>query len=131
MNGLNVIVRDSAAEAEDAFTLQLKLDPETIKLAAAADTGSNISDRGIDDLFTVDRLPAHANLSKSADQLLRKGLHQAPVTVRQVFERYCGSRDALTEFGNPNDIADIMEDWYAQEAIPRLDYRTRPQRDND
>jgi FMN-dependent oxidoreductase (nitrilotriacetate monooxygenase family) len=115
-NGLEVIVRDSAAEAEDAYQeLEDLLHPEAIKDSVAVDIEADISDLGADDLLTVDRLPISANSSKSSDKVIRGWLEKEPMTVRQLYKRF-GSRGAHAIYGTPKQVADRMEEWFTAGA---------------
>ena len=114
--GLEVIVRESQAEAEDAFEeMQAKLHPEAIKHVVAGDIEADISDLGVDDLLTLDRLPKEANSSKSSDKVIRSWLEKEQMTVRQFFNRF-GSRGAHAIYGTPKQVADRMEEWFTAEA---------------
>lgn len=116
--GFDVIVRESSAEAEDAFEeLQAMLHPEAIKDVVSNDIEADISDLGLDDLVTIDRLPKDANSSKSADKLIRSWLQNEPMTVRQLFDRFSRSRSAMSIHGNPMQIADKMEEWFRADAV--------------
>lgn len=113
LSALQVIVRESAQEALDAFEeMQQRLHPEVIKHMVSVDLETDVMDLDIDDYVTVDRLPADANSSKSADALLREWLTEKPMTVRELYYKFCQSRSANTIYGSPDQVADVMEEWF-------------------
>ncbi|MBB4642811.1 NtaA/DmoA family FMN-dependent monooxygenase [Rhizorhapis suberifaciens] len=113
LSALNVIVRDTAQEAADAFAeMQHMLHPQAIKHMVSVDLETDVMDLDIDDYVTVDRLPQDANSSKSADALLHEWLAERPMTVRELYYKFCQSRSANTIHGTANQVADVMEEWF-------------------
>lgn len=113
LNGLNVIIGDTAQEAADAYeAMQDRLHPDVIKHMVSVDLEADLADLGIDDLVTVDRLPKEANSSKSADAVLRGWLSERPMTMRELYRKFSQSRSANTIHGTAKEVADLMEDWF-------------------
>jgi len=118
LNSLQVIVRDSEQEAIDAFEeMQQKLHPEVLKHMVSVDLETDVMDLDVDDYVTVDRLPKDANSSKSADALLREWLTKSPMTVRELFHKFCQSRSATRVYGTAKQVADLMEEWYTAGVV--------------
>ena len=111
--GLHTVVRESAAEAEDAFqAMQELLDSEVIKNVVSVDIEADLSDLGLDDLVTVDRLPKEVISSKSTDRLIRSWLEKEPMTIRQIFLKFASkTRGTAAIHGTPHQVADMMEEW--------------------
>lgn len=113
LNALIVVVRDTAQEAADAFgEMQDMLHPELMKHTVSYDLETDVMDLDIDDYVTIDRLPAEANSSKSADELLREWLTKSPMTVRELYFKFCQGRSGMTIYGTANQVADVMEEWF-------------------
>lgn len=113
LNALNVIVADSKEEAVAAYeAMQDKLHPEVIRHMVSVDLEADLSDLGVDDLVTIDRLPKEANSSKSADAVLREWLSERPMTVRELYRKFSQSRSASTIHGTAMEVADLMEEWF-------------------
>lgn len=113
LSALQVIVRDTGREAVDAFgDMQQMLHPELMKHTVSYDLETDVMDLDVDDYVTIDRLPAEANSSKSADALLREWLTKKPMTVRELYYEFCQSRSAKTIYGTANEVADVMEEWF-------------------
>jgi FMN-dependent oxidoreductase (nitrilotriacetate monooxygenase family) len=112
--GFHTVVRESAAEAEDAFqAMQELLDSEVIRNVVSVDIEADLSDLGLDDLVTVDRLPKEVVSSKSTDKLIRGWLEQEPMTVRQIFQKFASkTRGSAAIHGTPIQVADMMEEWF-------------------
>lgn len=112
--GFHTVVRESAAEAEDAFqAMQELLDAEVIRNVVSVDIEADISDLGLDDLVTVDRLPGEVISSKSTDKLIRAWLEKEPMTVRQIFLKFASkTRGSAAIHGTPKQVADMMEEWF-------------------
>ena len=117
VTSIDVVVKKTAAEAEDAMAeMDARLHPDALKTIVSTDIEADISDLGIDDLVTLDRLPSRANSSKSADSLLRSWLEEKPMTVRELFHRFSRARSAVRAYGDPKQVADIMEEWFTSGA---------------
>lgn len=118
LTGVNVIVRETAQEAHDAFEeMQQKLHPEAIKHMVSVDLETDVMNLDVDDYVTVDDLPAEANSSKSADALLRQWLSEKPMTVRELYYKFCQSRSANAIYGTANQVADVMEEWFTAGVV--------------
>lgn len=113
LSALQVVVRDTAQEAVDAFEdMQQMLHPELMKHTVSYDLETDVMDLDLDDYVTVDRLPAEANSSKSADALLREWLTKRPMTVRELYFKFCQSRSSNMIHGTADQVADVMEEWF-------------------
>ncbi|MDP3673692.1 MAG: NtaA/DmoA family FMN-dependent monooxygenase [Novosphingobium sp.] len=112
--GFSTVVRESAAEAEDAAQAMHELqDPEMIKHLVSVDIEADVSDLGLDDFVTVDRLPSSVISSKSTDTLIRGWLEKEPMTVRQLFLKFTAkTRGTAGIHGTPTQVADMMEEWF-------------------
>lgn len=114
LSALVVVVRETADEADGAFEdMQQRLHPELMKHTVSYDLETDVMDLDIDDYVTIDRLPADANSSKSGDAVLREWLTQRPMTVRELYFEFCQSRSSKTVHGSPQEVADVMEEWFA------------------
>ncbi|WP_340265845.1 NtaA/DmoA family FMN-dependent monooxygenase [Sphingobium mellinum] len=113
LSALQVVVRETAQEATDAFEdMQRRLHPELMKHTVSYDLETDVMDLDVDDYVTLDRLPVEANSSKSADALLREWLSERPMTVRELYYKFSQSRSAKTIYGSPGEVADVMEEWF-------------------
>ncbi|WP_340317596.1 NtaA/DmoA family FMN-dependent monooxygenase [Rhizorhabdus argentea] len=113
LSAMQVVVRETAQEAIDEYEkMQATLHPELMKHTVSYDLETNVMDLDLDDYVTVDRLPADANSSKSADALLREWLTKRPMTVRELYFQFCQSRSSNTVHGSPDQVADVMEEWF-------------------
>lgn len=114
LSALQVVVRETAQEANDAYeSLQQRLHPELMKHTVSYDLETDVMDLDIDDYVTIDRLPAEANSSKSADALLREWLGKRPMTVRELYFQFCQTRSSNAIHGSPGEVADVMEEWFS------------------
>lgn len=113
LSAMNVVVKDTVQEAVDAFgEMQDMLHPQAIKHMVSVDLETDVMDLDVDEYVTVDRLPSDANSSKSADALLRQWLTERPMTVRELYYKFCQSRSANTIHGTASQVADMMEEWF-------------------
>lgn len=125
--GLTVIVGESQQEAEDKFaTLQGLIHPDVGRMRISSDLETDLSDLPLDEPIPEDRIPKTANLHKAyfdhiVDMIRREGL-----TLRQLYLRY--ERGRKTFAGNPKQVADVMEEWFAGGAADgfMLVFQTMP-----
>lgn len=113
LSAIQVVVRETAQEAIDEYEkMQARLHPELMKHTVSYDLETDVMDLDLDDYVTVDRLPAEANSSKSADALLREWLTKRPMTVRELYFEFCQTRSQKAVHGSPAQVANVMEEWF-------------------
>lgn len=114
--GLNPIVGESRAEAEDKYALlQSRIEPVVgVGILSAMLGNVDLSDCPIDgplpelDGGDASQMGVFNNIVSLA--------RTENLTIRQLYERLAGARGKLTVVGSVKDVADLMEEWFVAEA---------------
>jgi len=125
--GLTVIVGESQQEAEDKFaTLQSLIHPDVGRMRISSDLETDLSDLPLDEPIPEERIPKTANLHKAYFDHIVDMIRREKLTLRQLYLRY--ERGRKTFAGNPKQVADVMEEWYAGGAADgfMLVFQTMP-----
>jgi FMN-dependent oxidoreductase (nitrilotriacetate monooxygenase family) len=114
--GLSVIVRPSAAEAEaDYQYLQSLIHPVVGReILSTMLGGIDLSPYPLDGPLP-DPLPLQQASKGHFDSILAMAKREN-LTIRQLGERVSGARGKNVIKGSPREVADYMEDWFAQGA---------------
>ncbi|MBS0241335.1 MAG: LLM class flavin-dependent oxidoreductase [Proteobacteria bacterium] len=125
--GLTVIVGESQQEAEDKFaTLQGLIHPDVGRMRISSDLEVDLSDLPLDEPIPEERIPKTANLHKAYFDHIVDLIRREKLTLRQLYLRY--ERGRKTFAGNAKQVADVMEQWYVEEAADgfMLVFQTMP-----
>lgn len=115
--GLVCYVGRTESEAREHFEeCQSLLDPEIGKLYLWRSLGIDLSDYSVDDLMPeVGERPGKRFGTSNAGHI--SGIAQAEqLTIKQTYDKMCPSGGNKYVVGTPNQIADLMEDWYKSGA---------------
>ncbi|WP_416414320.1 LLM class flavin-dependent oxidoreductase [Pantoea sp. App145] len=115
MPGIFPVVGKNAAEAREKFErLQALVSPEIGWPVLARHLGGfDLSGYSPDD--PVPELPlTQGNQSRQA--LLLKFAHEENLTIRQLYWHVTGTRGHWAVFGSPEEIADVLEEWFTAGA---------------
>ena len=112
--GATIVVGDSAAEAKARFDhWQSLIHPAVGLVRIKQDIEADLSDLPLDEPVPMSRIPEKANFH-SAYFAEIKGMIARGLTLRQICQQY--TRAKVTIFGNPEEIADMMQEWLEREA---------------
>jgi FMN-dependent oxidoreductase (nitrilotriacetate monooxygenase family) len=112
--GLSVIVAPTRAEAEQKFrTLQELLHPDLGVALLSRRLGFDLTGYPLDE--PLPPLPENIVISSRSDMISSWSKDGAP-TLRQLYQRFAGSRGHFSIIGTPADAADEMEKWFTSEA---------------
>ncbi len=67
-------------------------------------------------MLPEDRVPVTTNTSRSRLAAMAETARRDNLTLRQLYERYAGTRGSYAVVGTPTQIADVMEEWVRSEA---------------
>ena len=111
--GLNPTVGRTAAEAQSKFDqLQALIHPEVGKELLSVDLGgADLSGLSIDEPIPDHLIPEKTRSSMSRLKTVGGVAQQEKLTIRELYERYAGSRGSYSVVGTPSHIADRMEEW--------------------
>ena len=111
--GLNPTVGLTAAEAQSKFDqLQALIHPEVGKELLSVDLGgADLSGLSIDEPIPDHLIPEKTRSSMSRLKTVGGVAQQEKLTIRELYERYAGSRGSYSVVGTPSHIADQMEEW--------------------
>jgi N-acetyl-S-(2-succino)cysteine monooxygenase len=112
--GLNPTVGRTEAEAREKFEyLQSLIHPDVGKELISVDLGgADLSGLSVDEPIPDHLIPEKTRSSASRLKAVGGVARQEQLTIRQMYERYAGSRGSWSVVG----IADQMEDWLTTEA---------------
>ncbi len=118
MAGLNPTVGRTEAEAREKFDyMQSLIHPDVGRELLSVELGGiQIADLPVDAPLPQDRIPVSTNTSMSRLQALGELSRKEGLTIRQLYERYAGTRSSCAVVGTPSQIADEMESWVQAEA---------------
>ena len=116
--GLNPTVGRTASEAQEKFQfLQSLIHPDVGKELISVDLGgADLSGLSVDDPIPDDLIPQKTRSSISRLKTVGTVAKDEQLTIRQLYERYAGSRGSYSVVGTPAQIADQMEEWLTTEA---------------
>jgi alkanesulfonate monooxygenase len=111
--GLNPTVDTSTSEAQEKFDyLQSLIHPEVGKELRSVDLGgADLSGLSIDQPILDHLIPEKTKTSMSRLKTVGGVAQQERLTIRELYERYAGSRGSYSVVGTPAYIADQMEEW--------------------
>ncbi len=118
MAGLNPTVGRTRAEAQDKFEqMQSLVHPDVGRELLSVELGgADLSGLDINEILPEDRVPVTTNVSRSRLKAMAEMARRENLTLKQLYERYAGTRGSYSVVGTPTDIADVMEEWVATEA---------------
>src|SRR5690606_22254341 len=118
LTGLNPVIGRTRAEAEDRFAeLQARIHPDVGREILSIDMdGVDLSDLPLDAPIPLDRIPATTERGKSYLNYIRQLILDGANTVRRLYEHYATARGGKFIVGSPQDVADLMEEWFTGKA---------------
>jgi len=116
--GLNPTVGRTASEAREKFDfLQSLIHPDVGKELISVDlAGADLSGLSVDEPIPDHLIPEKTRSSTSRLRTVGGVAKQEQLTIRQLYERYAGSRGSYSVVGTAEHIADEMEEWLTTEA---------------
>jgi FMN-dependent oxidoreductase (nitrilotriacetate monooxygenase family) len=116
--GLNPTVGKTTSEAQAKFDyLQSLIHPDVGKELLSVDLGgADLSGLSIDEPIPDHLIPEKTRASMSRLTTVGGVARQEKPTIRELYERYAGSRGSYSVVGTPAYIADQMEEWLTTEA---------------
>jgi FMN-dependent oxidoreductase (nitrilotriacetate monooxygenase family) len=116
--GLNPTVGRTASKAQEKFEfLQSLIHPDVGKELISVDLGgADLSGLSVDEPIPDDLIPQKTRSSISRLKTVGTVAKDEQLTIRQLYERYAGSRGSYSVVGTPAQIADQMEEWLTTEA---------------
>jgi alkanesulfonate monooxygenase len=116
--GLNPTVGRTASEAQEKFDfLQSLIHPDVGKELISVDlSGADLSGLSVDEPIPGHLIPEKTRSSTSRLKTVGGVARQEQLTIRQLYERYAGSRGSYSVVGTAQHIADQMEEWLTTEA---------------
>ena len=116
--GLNPTVGRTASEAREKFDfLQSLIHPDVGKELISVDlAGADLSGLSVDEPIPDHLIPEKTRSSTSRLRTVGGVAKQEQLTIRQLYERYAGSRGSNSVVGTAEHIADEMEEWLTTEA---------------
>jgi FMN-dependent oxidoreductase (nitrilotriacetate monooxygenase family) len=114
MPGFYVTLGRTRAEAEEKRAyLQGLIHPEVGLSLLAQRTGLDLSGHDVDG--PLPEIPAETAISSRAT-LLSDMARRENLTIRQLYTRIAGGRGHFDICGTPDDVADVMEEWFTTGA---------------
>lgn len=119
LSQLTPIVAPTASEAEERYEyLQSLIHPEVGLEILSVDLGGvDLSDLPLDEPVPEGRIPTDTAGGKTYLDVIREMSRDGHVTLRQLYQLYSSSRGGNVVRGTPSQVADIMEEWYRNEAV--------------
>jgi N-acetyl-S-(2-succino)cysteine monooxygenase len=116
--GLNPTVGKTASEAQQKFEfMQSLIHPDVGKELISVDlSGADLSNLSVDEPIPAHLIPEKTRSSNSRLKTVGTVAKQEQLTIRQLYERYAGSRGSWSVVGTAEHIADQMEEWLTTEA---------------
>jgi alkanesulfonate monooxygenase len=116
--GLNPTVGRTASEAQEKFEyIQSLIHPDVGKELISVDLGgADLSGISVDEPVPEHLIPEKTKSSTSRLKTVGGVARQEQLTIRQLYERYAGSRGSYSVVGTPEQIADQMEEWLTTDA---------------
>jgi FMN-dependent oxidoreductase (nitrilotriacetate monooxygenase family) len=115
LTGLSTIIGETKWEAEDKYrTLQEMIHPLVGMQRISSDLEFDVSGLDPDKPIPLSVIPEKANLHTRYFEQLKEMIVKEGLTLRQLWQRYArGNKQVL---GTATDVADVMEEWFAQQA---------------
>ena len=116
--GLNPTVGRTASEAQEKFEfMQSLIHPDVGKELVSVDLGgADLSGLSVDEPIPDHIIPEKTRSSTSRLKTVGGVAREERLTIRQLYERYAGSRGSWSVVGTAQEIADQMEEWLTSEA---------------
>ena len=116
--GLNVTVAPTEAEAREKFAyMQSLIHPDVGRELVSVELGgADLSDLPLDGPIPWERIPTESVMSPSRLAAMRALVARENLSLRQLYERYAGSRGSAQVIGTPTQVANMMQDWVEREA---------------
>ncbi len=116
--GLNVTVAPTEAEAREKFAyIQSLIHPDVGRELVSVELGgADLSDLPLDGPIPWERIPTESVMSPSRLAAMRALVARENLSLRQLYERYAGSRGSAQIIGTPTQVADMMQEWVEREA---------------
>jgi alkanesulfonate monooxygenase len=116
--GLNPTVGKTMAEAQAKFDyIQSLIHPDVGKELLSVDLGgTDLSGLSIDEPIPDHLIPEKTRASMSRLKTVGGAAQQEKLSIRELYERYAGSRGSYSVVGTAEHIADQMEEWLTTDA---------------
>jgi alkanesulfonate monooxygenase SsuD/methylene tetrahydromethanopterin reductase-like flavin-dependent oxidoreductase (luciferase family) len=116
--GLNPTVGRTESESREKFDyLQSLIHPDVGKELISVDLGgADLSGLSVDQPIPEHLIPEKTRSSLSRLKTVGGVARQEQLNIRQMYERYAGSRGSYSIVGTAEQIADQMEEWLTTEA---------------
>lgn len=115
--GLLVIVGRTEAEAkEKASELRQLGSIERSVMSLSNLLGVDYSVYSLDDPFPELPAPSQVNAYQTFYQMVKKIVESEKLTIREFLEKYWVGNGQLSVAGTPEQVADVMEDWFTNGA---------------
>jgi FMN-dependent oxidoreductase (nitrilotriacetate monooxygenase family) len=116
--GLNPTVGRTEAEAKEKFAyMQSLIHPEVGKELLSVELGGiDLSDLSVDEPIPEERIPEKTKVSMSRLKTMGDLATRERLTIKELYERYAGSRGSYSVVGTPVQIADQMQEWFTTQA---------------
>lgn len=118
--GLSALIASTEAEAKKmSDELNALADPEIgRKRLSARFGGHDFSHLPLDKVLTVGDFPDPSTVeaARSRTEVIVGLVARGEITLRQLLARLAGARGHLTMAGTPEQVADLMEDWFTSGA---------------
>ena len=121
MAGLNPTVGRTQSEAREKFDYMQSLDPSRRRPRTAQRRVGRrrfVRPRSMGHC-PLDRVPETSTQPEPAEGDERAAQREN-LTIRQLYERYAGTRSSLSLVGTPTQIADEMQEWVRDRGSRRL-----------
>lgn len=118
VSALNPVVGRTRSEADEKLArLQEKLHPDVGREILAIDLDNiDLSDLPVDSPLPLDRIPQSTEGGKSYLEYIRAMAEEGTLTLRTLYERYSVARGGKFIAGTPEDVADLMQEWFENGA---------------
>ena len=118
MAGLNAVVGRTRTEAENKLAaLSGRLHPDVGRELISIDLDYvDLSDVALDRPLPVSKIPGGTEGGKSYLGAIQTLVEEGRLTFRELYERYATGRGGNVVVGSPNDVADLMEEWFTTGA---------------
>jgi FMN-dependent oxidoreductase (nitrilotriacetate monooxygenase family) len=118
--GLNPVIGSSEAESKRLLMeLNSRMDPEIGRRTLSQRfAGHDFSHLDLDTPLTTADFPDAATLEtmKSRAAMIIRLVEREHLTLRELLARFAGGRGHYTFAGTPEQVADLMEDWFSDGA---------------
>ena len=109
--------RDKSGSAGQVRPAAILIHPDVGKELLSVDLGgADLSGLSVDEPIPDHLIPEKTKASMSRLQTAGGAAQQEKLSVRELYERYAGSRGSYSVVGTPSYVADQMEEWLTTEA---------------